>query len=133
AVRGRAGPRAALDALEASDVPVRWFPEPAVLDPDAALAPGAPSVHERWPDNVLCRGRVVRGDPEGAIAGAAHTATATMTTSYVEHAYIEPEAGYAEWSEDGSRVTVFACTQTPYMDRDEVASMFKLRPTQVRI
>ena len=40
-------------------------------------------------------------------------------TGFVEHAYIEPEAGYAV--RVGDRIEVFACTQTPYMDRDEIA------------
>ncbi|HXF44641.1 MAG TPA: molybdopterin cofactor-binding domain-containing protein, partial [Burkholderiaceae bacterium] len=129
------GARERLEAIEEAEVPVRWQPQHAVLTPEEALAPGAPVLHERWPDNVLCRGRVVRGDVEAALARAAVRVEARMTTSYVEHAYIEPEAGYAAWSRaDGvERVTVFACTQTPYMDRDELASMFRLDPRQVRI
>src|SRR5690606_23192019 len=81
------------------------------------------------------RGRVARGDVDAAVASAPMVVRATMRTACVEHAYIEPEAGYAQWSrEDGvERVTVFACTQTPYMDRDELAWMFGLRPDQVRI
>jgi len=54
-----------------------------------------------------------------------------VTTRHVEHAYIEPEAGYAVW--EGDRVHVFACTQTPYLDRDEVASVMGIEPTRVRI
>ena len=54
-----------------------------------------------------------------------------IETSYVEHAYIEPEAGYAQWH-DG-RLHVFVCTQTPYLDRDEVASVMGIEPERVRI
>ncbi|MCS6945553.1 MAG: molybdopterin-dependent oxidoreductase, partial [Burkholderiaceae bacterium] len=54
-------------------------------------------MHARWPDNVLCRGRVARGDAQAACAAAAHRIEGEMITSYVEHAYIEPEAGYAVW------------------------------------
>ena len=36
--------------------------------------------------------------------------------AYVEHAYIEPEAGFAAW--DGDTLVIRACTQAPYMDRD---------------
>ncbi len=130
-----AGDRAALEAVDERDVPVVWHPQRAVLTAAEALAPGAPVLHERWPDNVLCRGRVVRGDVDRAVAQAAIRLDAELTTSYVEHAYIEPEAGYAVWSNEAgrARVTVFACTQTPYMDRDEIAHMFALAPEQVRI
>lgn len=133
-----AGTRSAIESLDPADVPVTWTPLPSVLEPAASLdfaAAGGTPIHSRWPDNVLCHGRVVRGDVEGATKGAALTLQAAMTTAYVEHAYIEPEAGYASWSQsDGrERVTLFVTTQTPYMDRDEVASMFELEPSQVRI
>ena len=49
-----------------------------------------------------------------------------FTTSFVEHAYIEPEAGYAE--RVGDRIEVVVCTQTPYMDRDETARILGLAP-----
>jgi CO/xanthine dehydrogenase Mo-binding subunit/aerobic-type carbon monoxide dehydrogenase small subunit (CoxS/CutS family) len=130
-----AGDRGRLETIDEREVPIRWQPQPAVLEPAQALAAGAPIVHERWPDNVLCRGRVSRGDVDGAVARAPIRIEGALTTSHVEHAYIEPEAGYAIWgTENGvERVTIFACTQTPYMDRDEIASMFRLAPAQVRI
>lgn len=129
------GERAALEAIADDELPLRWHVEQALDSPRQALAEDAPAVHERWPDNVLCRGRVVRGDADSAIASAPLSVAASMCTQHVEHAYIEPEAGYAQWSNEGGteRLTVFACTQTPYMDRDELASMFRLAPGQVRI
>src|SRR5690606_33185925 len=54
------------DAVMAADVsmlPIQWGPLPAIEQPDAALAAavgGDGVLHERWPDNVLCRGRVNR-------------------------------------------------------------------------
>ena len=52
-------------------------------------------------------------------------AEGSFETGFVEHAYIEPEAGYAR--RVGDRIEIFACTQTPYMDRDEVALIMRLR------
>jgi CO/xanthine dehydrogenase Mo-binding subunit len=53
----------------------------------------------------------------------------------VEHAYIEPEAGYAEpFVEKGvERIRIFACTQTPYMDRDEIARILGIGPARVHV
>jgi CO/xanthine dehydrogenase Mo-binding subunit/aerobic-type carbon monoxide dehydrogenase small subunit (CoxS/CutS family) len=129
------GTKEALASLDERDVPITWRPARAVLDIAPALEAGAPMVQERWPDNVLCRGRLALGDVDRAIDAASIRVQASLTTSYVEHAYIEPEAGHAFWSEEDGieRVTIFACTQTPYMDRNEIASMFKLASTQVRI
>jgi aldehyde oxidoreductase len=141
------GEEAVLRSFRDEEFPVRYQLRPAVLVPDQALVKNAPVVQSRWPDNVLCRGRVLRealpGTLDQVIRDGALTLRATMNTPYVEHAYLEPEAGYAIWYEAALAagassatepvVTVFACTQTPYMDRDELANMFKLRPEQVRI
>ena len=80
---------------------------------------------------MLVRGYVRKGDAEAALAGAAHVAEGDFETSFVEHAYIEPEAGFARRVGDG--VEVHVTTQTPYMDRDEVAPILGLAPEQVRI
>ena len=71
------------------------------------------------------------GDVDADLAAAAATATGTFETTYVEHAYIEPEAGTARVV-DG-RVEVFATTQTPYMDRDELALVLGLPEDRVRV
>jgi xanthine dehydrogenase molybdopterin-binding subunit B len=57
--------------------------------------------------------------------------TGAIETSYVEHAYIEPEAGWAEM--DGDTLVIRACTQAPYMDRDDTAPVLGLPPDKVRI
>lgn len=131
------GERDAIDRFDPAEVPIAWTPLPALESPSDALADGAAPLHARYPDNVLCRGRVARGDVERTIAGAPRRATLRVRTAHVEHAYIEPEAGWASWTpgRDGAApsVEVFACTQTPYMDRDELAFMFGLPPQRVRI
>jgi CO/xanthine dehydrogenase Mo-binding subunit/aerobic-type carbon monoxide dehydrogenase small subunit (CoxS/CutS family) len=131
------GERDAIEALDAAEVPIAWTALPALEAPSDALAEGAAPLHARYPDNVLCRGRVARGDVERTIAAAPRRATLRVRTAHVEHAYIEPEAGWARWTpgRDGGppSVEVFACTQTPYMDRDELAFMFELPPQRVRI
>ncbi len=147
AVLALAGDEATLLAIADADVPVQYTPLPALEQIDSALAAAARGEHvqARYPDNVLCRGRVVRGDVDAALAGAALHAEAQFETAYVEHAYIEPEAGYAEPLIPGQhdpaaapaagaeRVRIFACTQTPYMDRDEVAHVLGIEPAAVHI
>ena len=59
-------------------------------------------------------------------------ASGEFETPFIEHAYIEPEAGWARRIE-GGRIEVVACTQTPYMDRDEVANVLGIAPGRVRI
>ena len=54
-----------------------------------------------------------------------------MTTAFVEHAYIEPEAG-AAWME-GDTLVIRACTQAPGMDREDTAAILGLPMDRVRI
>lgn len=130
AVAALVGDDATIAAIRDSEVPIVWEPLPP-LGFDAAMAPGAPALHNAKPDNVLIRGRVVRGDISAGFDGAAAVAEGRFETAFVEHAYIEPEAGYAV--RDGDRIKITACTQTPYMDRDEMALIMGLKPEQVRI
>lgn len=126
-----AGEREAILDLDLSDFPVRWSELPHFLQPAEAQAEGAALIHESRPANLLTSGLVERGDPETALAGAAFTVSGAIDTSYVEHAYIEPEAGYAYL--DGDTLVVVACTQAPYMDRDETAKVLGLAVDKVRI
>jgi CO/xanthine dehydrogenase Mo-binding subunit/aerobic-type carbon monoxide dehydrogenase small subunit (CoxS/CutS family) len=125
------GERRAVLGIREEELPIRWTPETPQLEIDDALANCADPIHAARPDNVLIRGRVVTGDVDAALAGAAFVAEGEFTTSFVEHAYIEPEAGYAE--RVGDRIRIFAATQTPYMDREEIARILGIKDAQVHI
>jgi CO/xanthine dehydrogenase Mo-binding subunit/aerobic-type carbon monoxide dehydrogenase small subunit (CoxS/CutS family) len=125
------GEAEAMAALDLSRFPVTFSALPALTSLDAALQPGAPRLHAGRPGNVLTRGRVARGDAEAALAQADFVVEGAFETGFVEHAYIEPEAGFAR--RVGDRIEVQACTQAPYMDRDDVAKLLGIAPEAVRI
>ncbi len=134
AVAALVGTQSALDATADGSVPITWTPLPAHIGTDAALAPDAHALHAFRPDNVLTRGRLQRGDIATGHAGAAATASGSFQTAFVEHAYIEPEAGFAIPEGDGpGTMVIHASTQAPYMDRDEVARVLGIAPEKVRI
>ena len=58
-------------------------------------------------------------------------AEAEYETGFVEHAYIEPEAGFAR--RVGDNIEIQACTQSPYMDRNDIAAILGIEPERVRI
>jgi len=124
-----AGERGAVRDLDLSAFPVEWTPLPHVLDAEAART--AEPLHAAREGNLLTQGFVERGDPDAALASAAVTVSGAIETSYVEHAYIEPEAGYAEMQ--GDTLVIRACTQAPWMDRDDTAKVLGLSPANVRI
>ncbi len=131
AVAALVGDAGTVGRIADSELPIAWEPLPALLEMEAAAAPGAARLHAGSPGNILTTGRVVRGGVVAALAGSAVVATGTFETSHVEHAYIEPEAGVA-WR-SGDRIVAFATTQTPYMDRDELALVMGLAPEQVQV
>ena len=134
AVAALVGTAVALADIADTDVPIAWTALPPLIGIDAALAEGAPTLHSARADNVLTRGRLVRGDIEAAFAAAAATASGEFETGFVEHAYIEPEAGFAvPDAEQPGSMTIHASTQAPYMDRDEVARVLGISPDLVRI
>jgi CO/xanthine dehydrogenase Mo-binding subunit len=104
---------------------------PPLSDIDAALAAGARLIHRNRAGNILVQGRVARGDVETALASAQVVAEGEYETGFVEHAYIEPEAGFARRIGDG--IEIQACTQSPYMDRSDIAAILGIAPEQVRI
>lgn len=126
-----AGERAAVAALDLAEFPVTWRELPPMLQAGEAAAEGAPLLHGSRPGNLLTQGTVERGDAERALAQAAHVVSGAIETGFVEHAYIEPEAGWAVM--DGDTLVIRACTQAPYMDRDDTALVLGLPPEKVRI
>ncbi|MCW8084461.1 molybdopterin-dependent oxidoreductase [Sabulicella glaciei] len=129
AVAALVGPRDPVLSVPPSALPIAFEVLPALGDPDVAL--GANAMHTDFPDNVLAEGRVTRGDPVAALAEAAHVVEGTWRTSFVEHAYLEPEAGWAR--RVGDRVEIWCSTQAPAMDREEVAGVLGLSLEAVRI
>jgi CO/xanthine dehydrogenase Mo-binding subunit/aerobic-type carbon monoxide dehydrogenase small subunit (CoxS/CutS family) len=131
AVLALVGERTAVLAVRDEDVPITWVVEPPVVGIDGAKALDAPLVQADKPRNLLLEGGVSSGDPAVAFARCAAVAEGVFETSFVEHAYIEPEAGWAR--RVGDRIEIYATTQTPYMDRNEIASVMRLAPEAVRI
>src|SRR5690606_22147530 len=78
-----------------SSFPVRWEPMPAAREPEGAK--GLQAFHAGRAENVMCRGLVRKGDPETALARTEVVAEGAFETRFIEHAYIDPEAGHADW------------------------------------
>jgi CO/xanthine dehydrogenase Mo-binding subunit/aerobic-type carbon monoxide dehydrogenase small subunit (CoxS/CutS family) len=117
--------------LDLSQFPVDWTELPPLMQPAEAKADGAALVHASRAGNLLVEGHVLHGDPEAGLAAAELVVTGALETTYVEHAYIEPEAGFAAM--DGDTLVITACTQAPYMDREDTAAVLGLAPEKVRI
>ena len=131
AVAALVGERHIIEAIHEEDLPIEWRPLDPVIGVEAAMAGGAPLVQEGKPGNILIRGLVAKGDVEAGFAAADFIAEGNFETRFVEHAYIEPEAGWARRM--GDRMEIAISTQTPYMDRESVAYVLGIENEQVRI
>ncbi|HKI48842.1 MAG TPA: xanthine dehydrogenase family protein molybdopterin-binding subunit [Desulfobacteria bacterium] len=102
----------------------------SVHDPEEALEPDAPKVHEKG--NLLFTRKIKRGNPESVYEKCAVVVEKTYRTSFLEHTYLEPDAG-AGFVEAGERLVIAASTQNPHYDHSEVVSLLGVAPEQVRI
>ncbi len=113
---------------------------PAVLDPVAAMQPGAPVIHDE-PDAVKIHdaGRnlvhhlyVNHGDVEAALASAAHVFESEYRVQQVQQASIEPHVALSWWDED-DRLVIRTSTQVPFHVRRMVAPLVGLPPRKIRV
>ncbi|HEV7624428.1 MAG TPA: molybdopterin cofactor-binding domain-containing protein [Amnibacterium sp.] len=115
---------------------------PAVFEPDAARAPGAPLLHGEK-DGAATRiaepGRNVAalkhgemGDVAGALAAAEVVVTGTWRTGRVAHAALETHATRG-WLDADGRLVLRTSSQVPYLVRDEICRVFGLAPERVRV
>ena len=131
AVAAIVGERRAVEALDLGAFPIDWVPLEPQLTIDSSLQAEARMIHENRHGNILIRGRVQKGEPEKALASADVVVEAVYETSFVEHAYIEPEAGWAKRVSD--RLELVVSTQSPYLDRDDTAAILGIPNDHVRI
>jgi len=131
AVAALVGTPEAMRMLDASEFPVAWQALDPVMDPQAAMAEGAAQLHSSRERNVLCNGLVRTGDAGAALATADTVIEGSYETGFVEHAYIEPEAGYAVPTEGG--IEMRSCTQAPVMNREALAGVLGCAEEAVRV
>lgn len=113
------------------DFPIEWHALPGLESVGDAMADGARLLHADRHGNVLVEGHVERGDVDEALASSDVVASGSFTTPFVEHAYLEPEAGWAEIV--GDVVVIHVTTQAAYMDKESTAAILGVPPHLVRV
>jgi xanthine dehydrogenase molybdopterin-binding subunit B/aerobic-type carbon monoxide dehydrogenase small subunit (CoxS/CutS family) len=111
---------------------VEYAPLPAVFDPEAAMAAGAPVLHDYAPDNLVKHIPIRKGDVEQGLRDAELIVEQTYETQPVEHAYLETEAGLAYVDHDGV-VTVHSPSQNITHHRHMMARILNLPINKVRM
>ncbi|MBO0890111.1 MAG: xanthine dehydrogenase family protein molybdopterin-binding subunit [Acidothermales bacterium] len=113
-------------------VSVDYDPLPVVLDPEAALRPGAPTVHTGHGTNVLAHREFSWGDVAGDVARADGTTQVRVRWNRNSTVPIETFGVVADWDEHRQLLDVWASIQMPQFP-DQLASALRIPGNQVRV
>lgn len=136
---------AAAEALEL--IEVEYEELPAVFTTEEALGDDAPLVHEEPPrtgqtfadvivhpgegTNVCNHFRLRKGDVEAGFAEADYIFEDEFTSPAVQHVPLETHACVAQFQ--GRQLTVWSSAQIPFVIRSQLAEIFKIPQSRVRI
>jgi 4-hydroxybenzoyl-CoA reductase subunit alpha len=121
---------AALEAMEL--IRVDYEALSAVFDPEVALQPNAPQLHDHAPGNISREFHLKQGDVERGFLDSDLVREDTFTTQSAIHAYLEPHAALATWDMTG-RLTLYTSTQTPYYVQQHLALTLGINQDRVRV
>jgi CO/xanthine dehydrogenase Mo-binding subunit len=128
-------------------IDVEYEEIPAVFDEEEALKPEAPLVHESRPDqqpmftnliqnltgstNVCSHFKLRRGDVETGFRQADIIFEDMFRSPAVQHVPLEPHVTLAHYN--GGKLTIWTSTQMPYAIRAQMAELFRLPLSSVRV
>ncbi|MBI3089569.1 MAG: xanthine dehydrogenase family protein [Candidatus Tectomicrobia bacterium] len=117
----------ALDLIE-----VEYEELEPVYDPLAAMAEGAPLVHEHRARNIAASLTMGGGDLDEGLRAAERVFEHTFSTQAQAHCCLEPRQSVIRPEPDG-RLTLWASTQMPFILRHELAHALGLPDSRVRV
>jgi CO/xanthine dehydrogenase Mo-binding subunit len=119
------------EALELIDV--EYAELPAVFDPEAAVRPGAPLVHEERASNLTdLRYQFSHGDVDAAFAEAAVVVAGQYRLNFVTPACLGTMVAIAEW-DLADRLTMWSTTQVPFLYQRDLAQALGMTGDRVRV
>lgn len=129
-------PYQALDALEA--VRVNYEELPVVVDPEQAIAPGAPLIqegisYEFGNGNIFDRYRARVGDIEAAERDAHVIVRQRFASSRQVAAALDPHGCIASYDSFTGILTVYSSTQSMFIVRDGLADALQIPRNRIRV
>jgi carbon-monoxide dehydrogenase large subunit len=122
------------DQAEDAAERVTWDLEelPAVVDPEAALRPDSPIVHDRFQTNLIGAFSVGRGDADATLARAPHR----LRRRFYHHRYaavpMECRGVVSAYDPRTNSATIWSSTQVVHWVRREAAALLGLPEARVR-
>ncbi|MYA87147.1 MAG: xanthine dehydrogenase family protein molybdopterin-binding subunit, partial [Boseongicola sp. SB0662_bin_57] len=114
-------------AAEAVEVSYNELPVAASIA--AALAEGAPEIHENAPGNVIYDWELGDGDAaEAALAGAAHVTEMDITNNRLAPNAMEPRSAVATYDDAEDHYTLYSTSQNPHVARLVLSAFYQVAP-----
>ncbi|MCL5998218.1 MAG: molybdopterin-dependent oxidoreductase [Chloroflexi bacterium] len=121
-------------------IEVDYEPLPAIFDPEQAMQPGAPTIHDE-PDaigikdasrNLVARAHALVGDIASGFEESDFVLEREYHVQQVQQASIEPHICMSWWDED-DRLVIRTSTQVPFHVRRMVAPLIGLPVKRIRV
>jgi len=104
-----------------------------LVDPEDALKPDAPKLHDDLGSNILAAREFSRGEVDEAFAAAAQTAGGRFHFTRTTPVTIEARASVAEYDKGARTLTLHCTTQIPGIVRDKLSEIFDLPGPRIRV
>src|SRR5262249_19881639 len=119
------------DALE--HIEIEFAPLDDVVDPEAALRPGAPLLHQEAGANILVEREFSRGEVDAAMASAAVRVGGRFRMHRRTPTAMENRAYLAEYDRGRNTLTLTSSTQVPGIVRDALVEFLGMPGHSVRV
>lgn len=113
-------------------IKVEYEELPAVFDPEEAMRPGAPRVHEYAKENVGFMIPMEFGDVEKGFRDAYYVREDRFTTQAVQHCQMEPHTAVSSFDSSG-KLTVWDSTQAPWRIQGLLAKTLEIPLDKIRV
>ncbi len=119
------------DAAEMLEI--EYEPLPVVIDPEQAIEPDAPLLHDNTTSNILLERTFTRGDVDQALAAATTTVSAKFRFGRKSPVAMENRAYLAEFEAARGELTLHSSTQIPGVLRDCLSELLDIPGNRMRV
>lgn len=119
----------ALDLIE-----IDYEPLPVYTTPEEAMAEGAVKIQEgnRFPGNIAYQADQNFGDVDEAFARSHRVIEKTFRTSYVNHAFMEPQCAVSKFDTNGE-LFIWSTTQVPHYLHRSLAKVLDMEMNKIHV
>jgi aerobic carbon-monoxide dehydrogenase large subunit len=122
---------AAIDARDLVEVEYELLP--AVVDPEAALAPDAPILYDELGSNVASRSQVGGGDIAAAFANADRIVRLRVVNQRLAPGSMEPRACMFDFDPASGELTAWVSSQAIYRVIDALSAFLGIERSRIRV